>query len=832
MPGFFTGIGHPAPEHCNPADHVMRLFVDPSDPEGSEERRKSIVEAFREHMATETKEGGEPAKEQGGASLQDRQKIGEKGFCTKTLILLSREFKQRVRNIQTFKARFGQIIFIGCFFGLTYLRLDITQFSVFTVAGALFFSIMLLLFMGPMAIAQVVPPQLSVYLREARNGSYHIQSIYLAKTICDIPFELLFTFVWSMMIYWLIGFQAGAEAGTFAHEAEVYVYFFCSLWYISLCAFAFGYFAAFTAPAHIPEVAFVLTLTLMLVQFIFGGLFINLDSIPSSLLWLRDICLLRYAFSHMNILQWKNYGVVRCDRNFCPYTPAGTGEDIMKQFIGDDTMETGLICMAAISVVFRLLAALSLRRKARPAIFESVAPDAGTQTLKLEDGAKHAASATPSKRSQIALRWNGITFKPAGRQVLSNVSGEVTPGRLLVVMGPSGCGKTSLLNVLSSRNRNVQGSVTYNGGPWSDKLGPQVAYMHQEDLFLPDLTAREHLVFASMLKMDRSVPQAERSKRIDRVIAELGLTDCKDTLIGTIGAGISGGERKRLSLAAEILSDPSLLLVDEPTSGLDSAMAESVIQLLKQLAEGTEGGQPRTVIATIHQPSRDVFLQFADLKILTEGQVAFLGQAASAVDYFAELGHPCPMDVNPPEHFPRLVSSHLGAEAELRQQSQDRIRSLLDGYASRCEPLSLAADAVTEPDEASGSKSAYTTSMLRQVRVLYRRETLLRRRSKLLFKAIVGRTIVLTLLVGFVWWQLPFDGTLKSIQSVMGVLQFILINQFMIAGAGLVQTIPFTIQAVLRKPSCASRASRAVGMRRERTGVHPGGPSGDLPGTF
>ena len=115
MPGFFTGIGHPAPEHCNPADHVMRLFVDPSDPEGSEERRKSIVEAFREHMATETKEGGEPAKEQGGASLQDRQKIGEKGFCTKTLILLSREFKQRVPNIQTFKARFGQIIFIGCF---------------------------------------------------------------------------------------------------------------------------------------------------------------------------------------------------------------------------------------------------------------------------------------------------------------------------------------------------------------------------------------------------------------------------------------------------------------------------------------------------------------------------------------------------------------------------------------------------------------------------------------------------------------------------------------------------------------------------------------------
>lgn len=147
--------------------------------------------------------------------------------------------------------------------------------------------------------------------------------------------------------------------------------------------------------------------------------------------------------------------------------------------------------------------------------------------------------------------------------------------------------------------------------------------------------------------------------QVDKILDELGLTKCANTRIGHSGAGISGGERKRLSFATEMLIDPSVLIVDEPTSGLDSAMAESVVEKLKTLATGS-GSKKRTVVMTIHQPSAELFKLIDKLLIIVDGKVGYFGPAKAAVGYFSDtLGDlgTCPENSNPPDFFMRLVST-------------------------------------------------------------------------------------------------------------------------------------------------------------------------------
>ena len=159
------------------------------------------------------------------------------------------------------------------------------------------------------------------------------------------------------------------------------------------------------------------------------------------------------------------------------------------------------------------------------------------------------------------------------------------------------------------------------------------AYIQQEDLFIGTLTPREHLEFQALVRLDREIPQKKRMERVDQVIVELGLSKCAKTVIGVPGRikGISGGEKKRLAFASEILTNPPLFFCDEPTSGLDSYMASNVIEILQGLAKGG-----KSIICTIHQPSSQIFAMFDRVLLMAEGQVAFLGDIDRAYHFFTE----------------------------------------------------------------------------------------------------------------------------------------------------------------------------------------------------
>ncbi|XP_058750916.1 ABC transporter G family member 15-like [Vicia villosa] len=241
------------------------------------------------------------------------------------------------------------------------------------------------------------------------------------------------------------------------------------------------------------------------------------------------------------------------------------------------------------------------------------------------------------------------------KRLLNGLNGYGEPNRIMAIMGPSGSGKSTLLDALAGRlSRNVimSGKVLLNGKKRSLDYGV-VAYVTQEDIMLGTLTVRETISYSANLRLPTTMTKQEINDIVEGTITEMGLQDCADRLIGNWHLrGISGGEKKRLSIALEILTRPCLLFLDEPTSGLDSASAYFVAQTLRNIAH-----DGRTVISSIHQPSSEVFALFDDLFLLSGGQTIYFGPAENAVEFFAIAGFPCPSRRNPSDHFLRCINS-------------------------------------------------------------------------------------------------------------------------------------------------------------------------------
>ncbi|KAK1411657.1 hypothetical protein QVD17_38214 [Tagetes erecta] len=281
----------------------------------------------------------------------------------------------------------------------------------------------------------------------------------------------------------------------------------------------------------------------------------------------------------------------------------------------------------------------------------------------------------------VYLAWEDLSVmlpncnsKKPTRRILNQVSGFAQPGRILGIMGPSGSGKSTLLDSLAgrlARNIIMTGNVFLNGRKKRLDYG-SVAYVTQEDMLLATLTVKETLIYSAKLRLPGSLKQNQVNEIIDETIMELGLQDCAQNLIGNWHSrGISGGEKKRLSIALEILTRPTLLFLDEPTSGLDSASAFFVIHALRRMAQEAM----LTIVSSIHQPSSEVFALFHDLFLLSGGETVFFGEAKMAIKFFSDVGLPCPSRKNPSDHFLQCINSdfdRVNATLQGSQRLQDK----------------------------------------------------------------------------------------------------------------------------------------------------------------
>ncbi|GAB1867505.1 ABC transporter domain-containing protein [Camponotus japonicus] len=401
----------------------------------------------------------------------------------------------------------------------------------------------------------------------------------------------------------------------------------------------------------------------------------------------------------------------------------------------------------------------------------------------------------PLDSRPVQLIFRGLQVVKEKRALLRDVSGVVKPGELLAVMGPSGCGKTTLLNCLSGRVGLDGGEIWLNRERLTKRWRRRICYVQQQDVFFPDLTLRQTLEYQARLRLPDTLSHSQKMQCVDHIIEVLDLAACQDTIIGDYTKrGLSGGEKKRTSIACELLTNPSLMLLDEPTSGLDSHSAQALISRLKKYAE-QEG---KSIVVTVHQPSSRMFHSFSKLLLLSRGQVAYYGSTTNVGRFFLTIGLTLLPNYNPADFIleqikgPEEVRERIVAAARTARQGPDCPPELRPEYNPSQHPLcdhliqyehishnvkedegrTLWLD--TQSHASSSASSAdddyswqWPTSFWSQFKVLSERN-FQEARPRMLSRLNWLQTVALGLLAGLLWLGLPrTEAALHDIQGWM-----------------------------------------------------------------
>ncbi|EYE96840.1 putative ABC transporter [Aspergillus ruber CBS 135680] len=285
-----------------------------------------------------------------------------------------------------------------------------------------------------------------------------------------------------------------------------------------------------------------------------------------------------------------------------------------------------------------------------------------------------------------SLTFRDITVSVNDRDLIKGISGDVQAGQLVALMGPSGSGKTTLLNVLARRaaHKNTTGNSYVNNTKIDDTTFNQLAsYVEQEDALIGSLNVWETLQFAADLALPHSVSKGQRKERIQMLLNAFGIQNQAKTLIGTpIRKGISGGQKRRVSVASQLMTCPKILFLDEPTSGLDSTASYEVISYVRELAKANN----LIIIASIHQPSTSTFQLFDTLLLLSGGRTCYFGPIKQIGPYFAGTGYPLDMYTNPAEFLLDLVSSDFVGRSNA---DENRVEKIQDAWLQKAESSSV-----------------------------------------------------------------------------------------------------------------------------------------------
>ncbi|XP_069702594.1 ATP-binding cassette sub-family G member 1-like isoform X1 [Periplaneta americana] len=379
--------------------------------------------------------------------------------------------------------------------------------------------------------------------------------------------------------------------------------------------------------------------------------------------------------------------------------------------------------------------------------------------------------------------------------ILRDVSGKFRSGRLTAVLGPSGAGKSSLLNVLSGFKINgVTGCILVNGVERDlEEFGRQCCYITQDCYLMDLLTTRETLAVAASFKLNPKIGKQERNVMINDILELLGLRKAAHTRVGSL----SGGEKKRLSIAQELLTNPPVMFFDEPTSGLDSSSSLQVISHLKSLAQGG-----RTVVCTIHQPSSRLFEMFDDLYILAEGQCLYNGAVNDMTSVFEEAGFQCPKYYNRADFAIEVACRERGANIEKLVAKNEK-----EAFANEKEdPDGVIGEQTTmlRPSlhtavqvAADSLGSRYPISVWRQICVLLRRSVLCTVRDLHLAQLRLAAHVVVGLFLGGVYYGIGDEAS--KVPSNTACLMFFMMFLFFCNLFPFVHSFPVEKLVVMRE---------------------------------
>ncbi|XP_046639058.1 ATP-binding cassette sub-family G member 1-like [Daphnia pulicaria] len=381
------------------------------------------------------------------------------------------------------------------------------------------------------------------------------------------------------------------------------------------------------------------------------------------------------------------------------------------------------------------------------------------------------------------------------KRILHKMSGAFKSGQLTAILGPSGAGKTSLMNILAGlKTSGVEGRVQVNGAERDLKIfRKRSAYITQKDHLLSNLTVDEYMLAAAHLKLGNGVSNKKKESIIENVMTTLGLNETGQTRISCL----SGGECKRLSIALELVNNPTILFLDEPTSGLDSSSSFQCVSLLRDLARSG-----RTVVTTIHQPSSRLLEHFDHLYIVAGGSCMYQGPVQSLVPYLHTMNLNCPSYHNPADFAMDIASGEYGdvlsrlvtgiengrliyqesptptlASPSLSHDTgfydEDEDVNMLDGNKK-----------MKKKNKTQNERLIYAAPFHTQVAVLLGRTWRTIWREKMLTMLRFAAHIVVSILMGMLYWRVGDDAAV--IYNNAGLLFF---NQLFILFAAMMPTI-------------------------------------------
>ncbi|CAN6626792.1 hypothetical protein TRVA0_011S00474 [Trichomonascus vanleenenianus] len=706
---YFEGLGFHFPERSNPADSIIDFAAIDTRTAAQEEestaRVQRLIDSWREaekcdpiDVVSDLAPPLSDGKKSDTVTNSKAPLLREIRVLTRRSVLLS------IRDPMGLLGLFIECTLMGTICGWIFYKLDGSLAGIRSMEAVLYTSAaaqgyLLLLY----EMYRLCGPDLHVFDREHNEGCVSVFGYLLSRRLAKFWSEDLYVpLIFSAIIYYMAGLRTDSP--------KYFFIFFASNLISHHIAMAFATLSAsisrdFTKASLVGNLGYTL-------QSMACGFFVNANHMPVYVRWTKWIAYVYYSFGTLMSNQFTGF------IGDCPF-PANspeclpyTGEEILDSFgFSTNWIAVPLGVNVAFAVGFYLLAGLLLKYLRISVNFSrSHHPkrDNSSDVARILTANSIAHTPLTVNLSSIKLEVHKRNPLMIGRwrsrkdiKILRDITATFEPGSINAILGPSGSGKSSLLSLVAGRLNSSatqkytsSGEVVFNNKIPSRSVVQSIcSFVTQDDEgLLPTLTVRETLYYSAYLRLPDHMSRSQKRARADEIILKMGLRDCADTMIGDeFLKGISGGEKRRVTICVQLLNDPKVLLLDEPTSGLDSFTAASILQVLSALA--AEG---RTVICTIHQPRSDLFAHFGNILLLARGgRVAYNGHSTEMLDYFASLGHPCPLLTNPSDHVLDLVSVNLQAEWK-EAESRKRVEFLLNNWVAVQKERSAAIDTPLE----------------------------------------------------------------------------------------------------------------------------------------
>lgn len=791
------GLVEKTNENVNIVEYAMNLLVkDTSTKSTEEETSKKIqrlVETWKEYSHNEEipKLNEKESKKmfEKNINLFSREPKEKISFFQEVKVLSKRSFLLSIRDKGTLFSFNGVSIILGAICGWLFYKPDPDLAGIRSITSSLYVLLELIGFFPLLIeIERLWQTEGVTFMREHQEGYVSIPGFVVSRRLGkllteDLPVPIFF----SCIVYFMWGLRLENSEGN--NDPSFFFIFLAIAILTNLISLSLA-MVAFSVCKNFAISTFLLNIDYQL-QNLACGYFVNASTMPVYVRWTKYISHFWYAFGALTANQYHNW------QGDCPYD---SNSGLCDEYSGNYQLDilgypvdwiTEPICiLLAWFVGFNLMAILFLYFKSYDMEIAKTKKNriGGEEEEEEEEDSDEAKAVISKKKAEFESssfnhdnigyevnivdlslsvnQYNMFWKKTGSKTLLNEINANFDAGKLNIIMGPSGSGKTTTLNYLSNRlsgkrNFTSQGGIYLNR---QRKIDPEMmgrisSYVAQHDSSLiGNLTVRENLFFQAKLRLPleqhNNIPSM-----VQTILRKTGLIDCADTLIGSdLVKGISGGEKRRVSIAIQLLSNPKIIFLDEPTSGLDSKTSTAILSLLNDLCNENN----TTIILTIHQPSAEMFNEFGSLLLLARGgKVVYNGSSSKVSDYLSGIGYPC-LNSNICDYLLDLVTVGM---TETKEESQKRIEQLVNIWTGRKQVININSNDTIDLSKLLKQRLPVTSTFV----TLCRRQLLTTIRSTDVLIARGFQTVFVAIFVAI--YFAPLKDTQDGISNRLGLIQ-------------------------------------------------------------